>query len=182
MRRLLIKAFEDAVTQFKSDEARTPLGRWNESVFRFFYSKALTALDADIEQWFEVNRIDLVVRRKNELAFIEFKFYLHSARFYWLQGVPKGMKSYPSLKNLREFEESVDRLRRQPDSSAVPKFVALFYADPKDSPKKKRYEDYYGHDSGIEDRLKLHRPIPNLSFPTTDSKNDCYAKLYELTS
>ncbi len=134
MRQLLIKAFGDAVTQFKAEEARAPLGRWNESVFRFFYSKALTAQDAEVEQWFEVNRIDLVVRRKNELAFIEFKFYLHSARYYWFQGVSKGMKSYPSPKNLREFEKSVDTLRRQPDSSAVPKFVALFYADPKDSP------------------------------------------------
>jgi hypothetical protein len=182
MRRLLTKAFKNAVTQFKAEEALTPLGRWNEFVFRFYYSKALTALDADFEQWFEVNRIDLVVRRKNDLAFIEFKFYLHSARYYWLQGVSKGMKSYPSLKNLMEFEKSVDTLRRQPDSSAVPKFVALFYADPKDSPKNKRYEHYYGHDSGIEERLKLRRPISIGPFPTTDSKTDCYAKMYELTS
>ena len=37
MRQLLIKAFEEAVTQFKAEEVLMPLTRWNESVFRFFY-------------------------------------------------------------------------------------------------------------------------------------------------
>ena len=37
-----------------------PLTRWNESVFRFMYSRAVATRAPDIAQYFECDRIDLV--------------------------------------------------------------------------------------------------------------------------
>jgi hypothetical protein len=69
MRKLLITAFEDAVAQIKAD-AMMPLTRWNESVFRFFYSRAVATRAPDVTQFFECDRIDLVLHRKSERAWL----------------------------------------------------------------------------------------------------------------
>ena len=51
MRKLLITAFEDAVAQIKAEVALTPLVRWNESVFRFMYSRAVATREPNITQF-----------------------------------------------------------------------------------------------------------------------------------
>ena len=80
MRQLLITAFEDAVAQFRADEKLMPLARWNEFVFRFIYSRAIAKREPDVTQFVECSRIDLVLHRKSERAFVEFKFYTHDSQ------------------------------------------------------------------------------------------------------
>jgi hypothetical protein len=130
MRQLLITAFEDAVAQIKAEEVRMPLPRWNESVFRFMYSRAVATLEPDVTQLFECNRIDLVLHRGSERALVEFKFYTHSVACDAMTGSQVGMKGYPSPKNCREFKKCVETLRRRSAPPDVLKLVALFYADP----------------------------------------------------
>ena len=97
MRQLLITAFEDAVAQFKAEVALMPLTRWNESVFRFKYSRAVATREPNITQFVECTRIDLVLHHDSERAFVEFKFYTHSAAYDVLCGIKTGMKGLPAL-------------------------------------------------------------------------------------
>jgi hypothetical protein len=181
MRQLLIKAFEEAVGQFKAEEVLMPLARWNESVFRFFYCRAIAKLEPDVTQLVECSRIDLVLHRRSERAFVEFKFYTHSVAYNSITGKMGRTKGYPSLKNRREFENCVKALRQRPGPPEVLKLVALFYADPV-AATQKTYEISYGDDSGVEDQLKIRRLTPIGSFRSTDSKSICNARLYEVES
>jgi hypothetical protein len=179
MRQLLIKAFEKTVDQFKAEEVSMPLARWNESVFRFFYSRAVAALEGDVTQLTECMRIDLVLHRRSERAFVEFKFYTHSVRYDSITGRKLGKKGYPSLKNRREFENCVKTLRQQSVRPEVLKLVVLFYADPV-AARQKTYEICYGNNSGIEDELKIRRLISIGPFSSNDSQSICNARLYEV--
>jgi hypothetical protein len=181
MHQLLTAAFEEAVTQFKAEEVLMPLARWNESVFRFYYSRAIARLEPDVTQLFECSRIDLVLHRGTERAFVEFKFYTHSVGYDSITGMTGRMKGYPSLQNRREFENCVKTLRERPVPPEVLKLVALFYADPVAS-SQKTYEICYGSGSGVEDELKIHRLTSIGPFPSNDSKSMCNARLYELRS
>jgi hypothetical protein len=181
MRLLLIAAFEDAITQIRAEEARIPLDRWNESVFRFFYSRAITTLEPDVTQLVECDRIDLVLHRGSERAFIEFKFYTHSIRHDPITGERTGMKGFPGPKNCLEFKECVETLRQRPISPEGLKVVGLFYADPL-APAHKTYEECYGDGSGIEDELKISRLVSIGPFRSHDLQNTCNARLYEVGS
>ena len=179
MRLLLIAAFEDAVTLVRAAEKRMPLDRWNESVFRFFYSRAIASLEPDVRQLVECERIDLVVHRGSERALIEFKFYTHSIRYDPMTGSRVRRKGFPSLKNRREFKNCVETLRQRTAPPDVLKVVALFYADPV-AAAKKTYEECYGDDSGIEDELKIGRLATVGPFPSHDAQNICSARLFEV--
>jgi hypothetical protein len=181
MRLLLIAAFEDAVAQIRAEEARMPLDRWNESVFRFFYSRAIAALEPDVPQLVECDRIDLVLHRGSERAFIEFKFYTHSIRYDPITGERTGMKGFPGRKNQREYRKCVETLRQRSISPDGLKVVALFYADPL-AAAHKTYEESYGDDSGNEDELKISRLASIGPFRSHDLQNNCYARLYEVGS
>jgi hypothetical protein len=181
MRLLLIAAFEDAISQIRAEEVRMPLDRWNESVFRFFYSRSVTLLEPGVTQLVECNRIDLVLHRGNERAFVEFKFYTHSVRHDAVAGNQTGMKGFPSIKNRLEFNNCVDMLRLRPEPPGGLKVVARFYADPVVA-NQKTYEEYYGDDSGIEDELKISRLASIGPFPSHDLQNTCHARLYEVGS
>jgi len=179
MRLLLIAAFEDAINQIRTEEAQTPLDRWNESVFRFLYCRAIAALEPDVRQLVESDRIDLVLHRGSERAFIEFKFYTHSIRYDPITGERTGMKGFPGLQNCLEFKESVKTLRQRPISPEGLKVVGLFFADPF-AAAGKTYEAYYGNDSGINDELKMSRLASIGPFPSHDLQNTCNARLYEV--
>src|ERR1700693_741826 len=142
MRQLLITAFEDAIAQIKAEEALTPLARWNESVFRFMYSRALAAREPDVGQFFECSKIDLVLHRGSDRALVEFKFYSHSVAYDVMSGDRTGRKGFPSAKNRREFENSVSILRQRSVPPTAMKLVALFYADPVTS-RPNAYGKYY---------------------------------------
>lgn len=178
MRLLLIAAFEDAIAQIRAEEARMPLDRWNESVFRFFYSRAIAALEPDVTQLVECDRIDLVLHRGSERAFVEFKFYTHSIRYDPITGEQTGMKGFPSPENRREFKNCVDTLRKRPVPSEGLRVVALFYADPVSA--QKIYEQRYGDDSLVEDELNINRLASIGPFLSHDLQNTCNARLYEI--
>ena len=80
MRQLLINAFKQTVGQIEQDLPQTPLDLWNESVFRFQYSLAITNQNGGVKQFAECQRIDLVLHHESERAFVEFKFYIRAAR------------------------------------------------------------------------------------------------------
>lgn len=181
MRQLLIAAFGDAVDQIKAEMTLMPLTRWNEFVFRFMYARAVATREPDVTQLVESSKIDLVLHRNSERAFVEFKFYTHSTAYDPLSGIKKGMKGYPSLANCREFENSVETLRRRSVAPEVLKLVALFYADPPDATRK-TYEICYGDGSGVEDKLKIRRLASIGPFPSNGSQSICNARLYEVIS
>ncbi len=181
MRHLLIKAFEGAVTQVRAEELQMPLPRWNESLFRFMYSRTVTRLEPEVSQFIECSRVDLVLHRGSERAFLEFKFYTHSVAYDALSGMKLGMKGYPSRKNCQEFKKCVDALRRRPVPPEVLKFVALFYADPV-TPTRKTYETCYGDASDVEGKLGIRRLTSIGPFTLTDSHCICSARLYEVVS
>jgi len=185
VRQLLIAAFKDTVARIEADADRMRLADWNESVFRFMYSLAVARREQNIRQFSECGSIDLVLRHKNELGFVEFKFYVHRPKYDPFSGEKcQGMKSYPSRKNYREFEKSVGTIRGRLSANHDPlKFVALFYSDPDPmSDERKTYYWYYGDDSRLESQVKIHRIDSTQSFSRKDdgSKSICYAKLYEI--
>jgi len=177
MRQLLTAAFKDTVDQIKADMAMMPLTRWNESVFRFIFSRAVTKRDPEITQFFECNRIDLVLHRKSERAFVEFKFYIHSPRCDLLSGAERGMKGGAGNKNFGEFKKCVRALKRRPNAHGVLKLVALFYSDPA---TRAKYDAYYGDSSVVERQLRIRRLVSITPFPLDDSGSICNARLYEV--
>lgn len=183
MRQLVITAFKNTVAQILLDLAQMPTDRWNESVFRFMFSRAVTQAaterGVDVHQFFECERVDIVLRKNGDRAFIEFKFYIHSPKYDVLSGANLGRKGYPSNKNVSEFTNCVQTLRALPVPPDVLKMVALFYADPVKATGR-RYEDDYG-DRGIENRLLIRRLIAIGPFIANGVEN-CNARLYEVAS
>jgi hypothetical protein len=183
MRQLLITAFKDAVNQIKADAVFMPLARWNESIFRFIFSRAIAIanLEQDVTQFFECSRIDLVLQRESERAFVEFKFYAHLTKHDEWSGEETGKKGYPSLKNIGEFAASVAKLReRSQGTPGIPeplKLVALFYADPVGT-KGLTYDECYGDGSDVDDKLNIHRLVSIGPFPINGA--DCCARLFEV--
>jgi hypothetical protein len=181
MRQLLITAFKDAVNQIEADGVLMPLARWNESIFRFIFSRAIANLEPDVRQFFECSKIDLVLHRKSERAFVEFKFYAHLTKHDEWSGKKTGKKGYASPKNIREFEASVAKLRvRSQSNLEIPeplKLLALFYADPVGT-KGLAYDKCYGDGSDVDDRLNIHRLVSIGTFPLNGA--DCCARLFEV--
>jgi hypothetical protein len=179
MRQLLIKAFKDTAEQIKADLAMMPLERWSESVFRFIYSRAVAKLEPDVTHFVECSRIDLVLHRKRERAFVEFKFYLHAHRYDPLCGNKIGWKGGPGRKNYREFKKCVQTLRRRYRGSKVLRLVALFYSDPVDT-RRKTFDAYFGDKSGVKRKLKIRRLDSISPFASNGSESTCNVRLYEV--
>ena len=153
-----------------------PLTRWNESVFRFMFSRAVTELDPTVEQFFECGRIDLVLRRPGGCAFVEFKFYIHSPRYDPATERTIGFKGGPSKKNRGEFEHSVELLRERAPYRSL-KLVALFYSDPATG---RKYDTYYGYGSRVAPKLRMRQLVSIGPFSSADSGGICNARLYEV--
>lgn len=179
MRQLLIKAFKETTRQIKTDLAMMPPERWNEFVFRFMYSRAVAKQERGIKQFSECDKIDLVLHRGSERAFLEFKFYLHAARYNPLCGDKIGWKGGPGLKNCREFNTSVKTLRERSTPCRVLKLVALFYSDPVHT-RGRTFDACYGDMSGVERKLKIRRLVSIGPFPYNGSESTCSARLYEV--
>ncbi|WP_374538983.1 hypothetical protein [Micromonospora aurantiaca (nom. illeg.)] len=123
---------------------RASLASWNESVFRYFFCRQLPGVDEGVQPFVECERIDLVVHRGEEKAFVEFKFYVHPQRFDPYTGVSSGFKGGPSPQNLHEFQRCVQQLHDRKSVPGLSKYIVLAYADPVVAgPPGKRYSDYY---------------------------------------
>jgi hypothetical protein len=129
-----------------------PLSRWNESVLRYHFCRFIATADLDdveqVEQFVECRRIDLVLKQGSNLAFIEFKFFLHHRRFDPYDGNVGGFKGGPGPKNLEEFQKCVNQLHDHRAHPSLLKYVVLVYADPTDGSRSRlryanQYEDYH---------------------------------------
>ncbi|MFF5179774.1 hypothetical protein ACFY2Q_17275 [Micromonospora sp. NPDC000316] len=130
MNDLVRATFLSTVASMRDEVQRMPLDRWNESVFRYSFCRHLSHASPDVRQFVECNRIDLVLHRGEEKAFVEFKFYLHQPRFNPYTGDRSGFKGGPSPQNLTEFRKCVDRLHDRQSTHGLSKYVVLVYADP----------------------------------------------------
>jgi hypothetical protein len=152
MNEIVRATFRETIAFLPTEFALMPLNRWNESGFRYFYCRCLAKLHQDVAQFVECDRIDLVLRRRSESAFVEFKFYQRAVRFRSTTGSPGGFKGGPTAQNRREFEECIERLNSQPSERGTTKFVALLYADPVTDSRYTRafskHYDSYNHTSG----------------------------------
>ncbi|MFG3708622.1 hypothetical protein ACGF7U_28370 [Micromonospora sp. NPDC047670] len=95
-------------------------------------------------QFVECDRIDLVLHRAEEKAFIEFKFYLHAPKFDPYTGRRSGFKGGPGRMNLEEFRRCVDQLHVRQSIHGLSKYIVLVYADPiGGSTTGNRYSTHY---------------------------------------
>lgn len=166
--------------EFMNDELRrAPLASWNESVFRYFFCRHLPGVDEGVKPFVECERIDLVVHRAEEKAFVEFKFYVHPQRFDPYTGGSSGFKGGPSLQNLREFQRCVDQLHDRKSVPRLSKYIVLAYADPLGgSMPGKRYSDYY--DDYRHSNEKVALDVQESAEPFDILKERIQAKLFAL--
>jgi hypothetical protein len=151
-------AFRKTVERIRSEVRLMPLSRWNESVVRYWFCEALATAHPDVEQFVECDKIDLVLSRSPQRAFIEFKFYRHPRRFDPYDGNPRGFKGGPGRQNLREFQSCIDMLHRRRSQSGLSKYLVLIYADPTDGSRPslrfaRQYEEYHHPDEAVALRL-----------------------------
>lgn len=128
---VLREALAQAMQDVERDSEHLPVNACTESVFRHYFCRSLARACPGIKLFVECDKIDLVVQSSSELAFVEFKFYVHREAVDPCTGLTRGQKSFPSLKNYREFEQCVTLLRQRagPDHRAV----VLFFADPSEA-------------------------------------------------
>ena len=144
MEEIMTKAFGKTLERCKTTiSAGMHITRWNESVFRFFFCQSLCETDSNIVQHVECNKIDLVLHAGSDVAFIEFKFYIHSPVFDPCSGKRKhSRKSFPSEKNYKNFSDCVSQLKKRRCDRQPSKFLVLFYADPVEE-NRMTYESLY---------------------------------------
>ncbi|MDZ5447238.1 hypothetical protein U2F26_31775 [Micromonospora sp. 4G57] len=144
-----------------SDElSRMPLSGWNESVFRYFFCRSLSEAHPDVTQFVECDRIDLVLHRAEEKAFIEFKFYLRAPKFDPYTGRRSGLKGGPGPRNLDEFRRCVDQLHGRKPVHGLSKYIVLVYADPiGGSTTANRYSTHYDDYAHWNEKISLD-PMP----------------------
>src|SRR5512145_1037619 len=123
-------AFGRTMAEMPRELTAMPIDFWNESVFRFFFCRSLLKSHADVTQLVECDRIDLVLRRGDEAAFVELKFYVRAPRFHAYTGKRLGFKGGPSAQNVLEFERCVSVLRTRASAPGLSKFIVLVYIDP----------------------------------------------------
>ena len=144
MNDVVLAGFRGAVQSLESELKVMPLSRWNESVLRYFFCRALATAHEHVEHFVECGKIDLVLSHAALRAFIEFKFYAHPIRFDPYGRGRLGLKGGPSRKNLGEFRACIDQLHAQAPMPGLSKYVVLVYADPADqSHPRLRYSEHY---------------------------------------
>lgn len=144
MRGEVATAFRGAVDALRSELPLMPLSRWNESVFRYYFCRAVAVAHPGVEQFVECEKIDLVLAGGGLRAFVEFKFYVNPRRFDPYGHSRSGFKGGPSLKSLAEFRSCVDQLASRHAVPGLSKFVVLAYVDGTEERRAKhRYSDHY---------------------------------------
>lgn len=162
----------------QAESERIPVHHLNESIFRFFFQRALLTECPTVELLPECRKVDLVVRDHNDVAFIELKYLVHSRCHEPETLLPlASWKSYPSPANRRQFLESIEKLRGVSPTQGISRAVALFYADP--SPGRARtYHSWYGSpDMPRDAKLCLVESAP--PFRCAISNATCHTTLWE---
>ena len=177
MQQLLERALTSTVSAVRLESARIPVHHLNESVFRFLFQQALLAASPSVELLPECRKIDLVVRAKRSIAFVEFKYLVHSRGYDPTTLAPlASWKSYPSPANQRQFLASVRKLKAVHSKHPVLRLVVLFYSDP--HPQSSRsYHAWYAS-SEMPQLAGLHLVKQLRPFRCSLSEAQCYASLY----
>lgn len=137
-------AFNATLSQLEADTSLMPMNRWDESVFRYFFSRSIATAHRDVQQFLECNKIDLVLAHEAQRAFVEFKFYQRSPRFDPYSGIQRGYKGGPSPKNLAEFRACVDYLNTRTEVKGLAQYLVLVFADSIDHGETRlRFADHY---------------------------------------
>ena len=174
----VLAGFRGALHSLESELPSMPLSRWNESVFRYYFCRAVAAFDKMVKQFVECNRIDLVMVQGEQRAFVEFKFYGKPQRFDPYSGTTKGFKGGPGTKNLREFQECINQLAERDAVPGLSKYIVLVYADRNGNDTKGRqfaryYDDYkHSHEACEIQSLVVSRDL--ISSPEGDVRANLY--------
>jgi hypothetical protein len=84
----------------------------------------------EVSRFVECGKIDLVLSRGRQRAFIEFKFYRFARKYDPYGKKSGGFKGGPSKKNLEEFQGCVDTLHHLKTTPGLSKYIVLVYSDP----------------------------------------------------
>lgn len=165
----------------RSGAVTSTLSLWTEAVFRYHFCRRVSTIAPDIEQFLECDRIDLVLARSGERAFIEFKFYVRPVRFDPYDGTRRGFKSGPSEQNAREFHSCLEKLSKRNQVLGLSKYIILLYADQKQAdPRRRTYGALYDRiQSGAWD-VTLQELAPSQSFDAGEETGTVH--LFELRS
>ena len=154
-----------------------PLERWNESVFRYYFCRFVAKTNREVKQYFECDRIDLVLELGGHLALIEFKFYGRPQRINLKTMQPRGYKGGPSKKNKDEFQKSINTLIQKESDKNFSKYVVLVFWEPKELGRKKSFDYYY------KDYLRFTPDVVEVDrgwFETTSENGQ--VRLYKITA
>jgi hypothetical protein len=172
MKQTVIEIFRRTVSSVEHELKQVCLEHWHESILRFFFVKEALRNNPPLVCNVECNYIDLVLRKDDLFAFVEFKFYLHAPKYDPYNGKRLSRKGYPSRGNFNNFNDCVTRLYERKPDDRLGKFIVLAYADPLDS-RVRTYGSFYddfvvAHGSGIT--LNLIDSICDVTCVGTDSK------------
>ncbi|MHC4062332.1 MAG: hypothetical protein ACYSR6_12130 [Planctomycetota bacterium] len=179
--RIVIDVFRRTASTLSKELELICLDHWHEGILRFLFLKEVLTYDDSLTCFVECDRIDLVIRKGNVGAFIEFKFYLHSPKYDPYTGARIGRKGYPSPKNFKEFNKCIDELHRRRQDQNIAKFIVLAYADPVNA-KTKTYGGYYDDFTIPSERninLKTIDSVESIRCGKTNSM--ITLKLFEIT-
>jgi hypothetical protein len=178
--RIIIDVFRRTASTLSKDLESVCLDYWQEGILRFLFVKEALRYDSSVTCFVECDHIDLVLRKGNTGAFIEFKFYLHSPKHDPYTGARIGRKGHPSLKNLREFKKCVHELHGRKQDQNIAKFIVLAYADPVNA-KTKTYGAYYDDftiESAADINFKMVDSVQSIMCGKTNSM--VTLKLFEI--
>ena len=171
--------FRGIVRALEAEPRAMLLSRWNESVLRYHFCRAIAAVHPEVEQFVECDRLDLVLVQAPLRGFIEFKFYARPLRFDAYGRGQRGFKGGPSQKNLGEFEACIDQLHARESVPGLSKYIVLVYADPKgDSRPRLTYAKHYDDYKHPRDEFRIRLMEASPEIPATDVV--VRAKLYEV--
>jgi hypothetical protein len=141
---VVLAGFRGALKSLDLELPVMPLSRWNESVLRWHFCRAVAIASPGTQQFVECGKIDLVLAQDALRAFVEFKFYWQPRRFDPYGRAQAGFKGGPSLKNVREFESCVNQMAERASRPGLSKYIVLVYADRADGgPSQTHFSDHY---------------------------------------
>ena len=181
MIKLIEQALISTLEALRVQSERIAVNSLNESVFRFLFQQALLAANPSAELLAECQKIDLVVRAERTVAFVEFKYFVHSRSYDPVTLSPlASWKSFPSLANQRQFLASVQKLKAVHSEHPVFRLVVLFYSDLA-SQNGRSYHSWYAS-AEMPKLAGLHLVKQVGSFRCALSNAQCYAALYATTA
>lgn len=177
---IVLAGLRGALESLKSELPLMPLSRWNESVFRYYFCRAVAIADSAVEQFVECGKIDLVIAQGGRRAFVEFKFYWKPRRFNPYTGSQKGFKGGPGPKNLGEFQRCINKLAERDTIPGLSKYIVLVYADRNgDGSKNSRFAGDYDDYKHLHEAIAIQSVIVARDVILSPD-GDVSANLYEI--